>query len=829
LSTPKQSVILEELKAAADAQARVAVCERALQSVSREEDPAFWANLHGMLASSLAVAHDYRFTQATFQRVLQSYRFALTAFSREESPEEWSATLRNIGQTFVDAAQSGLGDGHALVEAAIAAFGEAATVSATATPDMRFGALRDLASALRTAAEWQGHATLHRCIDAHEEIMRSLPTDASGGLRAVVSAQYAEAVVAAGDESRVGAAVRACETALETYTRERNPIDWAHVELMLGGLLRVQRQGNRADNLDRAAAALEAALTVFNESDFPAEWARAHYERGPVLVFRSHGDRNENLRQALESLRIALRAISRDHAPEQWGALQTTAAQALLDRTDGDPQAHIEEAIPVLEAALEALADRAGSLSWVLAKRFLGEALLMRRAGDHADNVERGIAALDAVQSVDMPPADIDAWTAAQANLGQAYAKQPGGDHGQNRAKAVATLEAALSIPFRDGKVTGGWGSALAWHTLLCMHDADYRFPTDPDEERRPGWDDRGRAALAAFHEGRQGLALDPNWHVPFQLEQDTLELQRELARFLASGEVPERDTHTRLQLEAVRSGLARRIDLQMRARLELARRTEALMDDIRVRRRPFALFLRGFNNRATRFAEGVVMKGTGNLEVFAITRIVDAIAPVPLVWIVNPVESPALDTVVGDRRLDDLGFPIEAGEGWEQHVRALVASASFIVMHNDRMTPGVVSEIELLSDLGRLGDTFFNDPDAANRATGRSDCRRDDSRALASVVLRAAPSIEASNLPPASCPWVGGSRRGGIEREASAIQALDQRLRAAGEPALAELELDVCAALLAYAVLLERREEVPALNARRVAVLQRVECPPGA
>jgi tetratricopeptide (TPR) repeat protein len=830
LSEFSESIILDRVRTAPGPAARAELCEQALQQVRREDNPTLWGNLQGALAASVAEAHGRRYTEAIFQKVLQGYQSALSVFSPDESPEQLAATLRNIGCTHTDAAESGLGDMEAHVEAAIAVFEQAATISQAAAPDIWIGTLCDLASALLTAADWRGAAALLDSVGVYSKIIHALPRDASPEFRAWLNAQYAAAIAAAGDASRATEAVMACEQALKIYTREKDPAQWAQIQLMLGGLLRARPDGDRADNLERAATAVDAALSVFNQTDFPNEWMRAHYERGPVLVFRSGGDRNENLRQALESLHIAVAAIPCDDAPGQWASLQVTIAHALLDRTDGDPQAHIEDAIPALKAALDVLPENEPSGLRLLGMRFLGEAYLQREAGDEAENTERGIAALEAAQALDGTPVDLDAWTVAQANLGQAYLLRHQGDQAQNRTKAVAALEAALSAPFEDGRPAQGWGQALAWLTLLWGHAVDHQFTRrSMSAQGQPeGWDDwerasfaGGLAALGASREGRQHLELDPHWHVPFHLEQDALGLQHQLIRFLDSGVVPIRDARRRLQLEIERHNRVRNLIFHLEERHRAGQRTEALLQEVRDQGRPFALFLRGFNNRIKRFGEGAVVSGTGNLEWFALTDLVASITPMPVVWMLNPVDSPAFDQLVAKKQPHEMGFRIEAGSEWEQHVRALIASASFIVMQNQSMTPGVVAEIGMLHDLGRFGETFFRDADAANQATGRSDCRPLDERALEVIARHTTPRVPTAAMPPAMCSWVGGARRTAMEREARASDALRERLDAAQQPVLADLELDVCAWSLSHAVLLNRREAIPSLLARQAALFE--------
>ena len=443
----------KRIQAAAGPAERAELCEQALAHIRREDDPALWGNLHGALATSLVAASGHRFTSTTFQRVLESYEAALTAFTPTESPEQWAATLRNIGGTHTDAVESGLGDMAEHVEAAITAFARAATIPPEADWDEWVGAHCDLAGALRAAASWRGPAAFEDSAQTYAAVLGKLHKDRAPKFWASLNVAYAEVLVATGDLSRAAEMIRACERALEVYTLETTPTQWAQVQLMLGELFRARSDGDRADNLERATTALDASLRVFTEDAFPDEWLRAHYHRGPALVFRSGGNRNDNLRQALESLRIAAAGVPREAAPEVWAALQVTIAQALLDRTDAGEQERVERAIAVLDAALTVLGDETPSLSSILARRFLADAYLRREGGDADENLDQAIHALEAAQQQDWAPTDLNAWTTAQVNLGQAYARRRCGDRVQNRERAIAALEAAL-LP------AGGWPAA---------------------------------------------------------------------------------------------------------------------------------------------------------------------------------------------------------------------------------------------------------------------------------------------------------------------------------------------------------------------------------
>ena len=242
------------------------------------------------------------------------------------------------------------------------------------------------------------------------------------------------------------------------------------------------------------------------------------------------------------------------------------------------------------------------------------------------------------------------------------------------------------------------------------MHGPEHDFPLKRAPDGTRHIDDRGIAALGALQAGQSPLPLDPNWHVPFQLEEAVHAIEPQLAEFLGSGRVPRRAAAKRAELERQRHAQTRLLVYHLKERQSARRRTETLFAEVLRDGRPFVLFLRGFNNRIARFEQGSVVSGTGNLEWFALTDLVASVAPMPVVSIVNPVESPAIDLLISEKKEHAMGFRVEAGEEWEQHVRHLIAAAACIVMHNKSMTPGVEAEIAGLAAAGRLADTFRQD-----------------------------------------------------------------------------------------------------------------------
>ncbi len=480
-------------------------------------------------------------------------------------------------------------------------------------------------------------------------------------------------------------------------------------------------------------------------------------------------------------------------------------AHRLLSGADGNRQQHVEDAISTLEGALEMLPSQNPPESWILGQRLLGTAYLAREAGDIGDNIGHAINAFEAAQKWAVVSDNLDAWTATQANLGQAYLRYPDGDALQNREKAAAALEAILSLPLEADWFPHGWGAALAWLTRLESVGADHRFASRPAESPVQG-----------------ELSRDTEWHVPWYLEDALHDKEQALIEFIGTGEMPVRNEASRLQLGVHRVSRLAEMLRMLEERNSARQRTESLFEEIRTGSRPFVLFLRGFNNRVTsRTGDGVVLTGTGDLEFFYVQHLVKSISPMPVVWIGNPVESGGIDQLVAGVAADELGFRVEVGEAWERAVAALITSASFIVMHNKKMTPGVLAEIAMIRDAGRLGDTFFDDTEAANRATKRTDCRPLDEHANAALAgCTTARAVEVK-LPEVMCPWVEGVRREAMELETQAAAKLLERLESLHHPMLVDLMLDAIALMLGRNVVLEQYTELAANLARQAALFR--------
>ena len=120
-------------------------------------------------------------------------------------------------------------------------------------------------------------------------------------------------------------AVTAYRAALEVYTRDDLPVQWAMTQNNLGAALWVQgeRQGGEAGLLlmSEAVTAYRAALEVRTRDDMPVQWARTKGNVGLALQAMAGHDaprRCELLREAREEIAASLEVFTPDHMPFDW-------------------------------------------------------------------------------------------------------------------------------------------------------------------------------------------------------------------------------------------------------------------------------------------------------------------------------------------------------------------------------------------------------------------------------------------------------------------------------------------------------------------------------
>ena len=148
-------------------------------------------------------------------------------------------------------------------------------------------------------------------------------------------------------------AVAAYRSALEIYTRERQPQDWARSQDNLGGALYELGTRSGAEEgrklLEDAIAAYRSALEVFTKADLPQSWAATQNNLG--IALRELGNQleeKEGLKLKRESVELLRDVVS--YQPDDLSryrlasALGDLAFMLVLDSQFAEAQARCEEA-----------------------------------------------------------------------------------------------------------------------------------------------------------------------------------------------------------------------------------------------------------------------------------------------------------------------------------------------------------------------------------------------------------------------------------------------------------------------------------------------------
>ncbi len=225
-----------------------------------------------------------------------------------------------------------------------------------------------------------------------------------------------------GGAARLEEAVAAYRAALEEYTRDRVPLDWAATQNNLGNALWTlgDRESGTA-RLEEAVTAFRAALEECTRDRVPLDWAMTQNNLGNAL--QTLGDRESGtarLEEAVAAFRAALEERTRDRVPLNWAMTQNNLGNALW--TLGERQsdtARLQEAVTAFRAALEEHTQDRVPLDWAMTQNNLAAAL--RALGARESGTARLEDAVTAYRAAleewtrDRVPLD---WAMTQGNLG---------------------------------------------------------------------------------------------------------------------------------------------------------------------------------------------------------------------------------------------------------------------------------------------------------------------------------------------------------------------------------------------------------------------------
>ncbi len=227
-------------------------------------------------------------------------------------------------------------------------------------------------------------------LDAREQVLKDVP-----GLdplsraeeRATVARTFASAIRFKRRADDAQTAMSLFDTALETFSAEKTPLEWAfaHRDRAFLGQFIAERT-NDTSALEMSINDLEDALKVIGPNTFPHDWAAMNNRLG-LALYRLDFDNGdaETLEHALHAFKNALTVYDRKSTPNEWAEAMGHFGQVALviGRENRDPSMLLQ-AVEACNAVVSARDRRNMPLHWASAQNNLGSALFLygRVAGD---------------------------------------------------------------------------------------------------------------------------------------------------------------------------------------------------------------------------------------------------------------------------------------------------------------------------------------------------------------------------------------------------------------------------------------------------------------
>ena len=208
--------------------------------------------------------------------------------------------------------------------------------------------------------------------------------------------------------------------------------------------------GEKADNIEAAIRHLSSALEVYTRQDFPSEWAKGQKLLGDAYCERIRGRKTENIETAIQYYLTVLEVHNREAFTDNWASIQNSLGSAYCNRIEGELADNIETAINYYRTALQVYTRHTSPDNWAMTQGNLAIAHTMRIRGEKADNLEAAISYYQAVLTVYTREVSPERWATTQQQLGNAYTERIRGEKAENLEQAIRCMEAALEVRIRE-------------------------------------------------------------------------------------------------------------------------------------------------------------------------------------------------------------------------------------------------------------------------------------------------------------------------------------------------------------------------------------------
>ncbi len=311
--------------------------------------------------------------QANLKRAITCYEKALQVYTLDSFTEEWASTQYELGNVYQDLPG---GDRQTNLEKAIACYEKALQVY---TPDsevwakvqLRLGdAYRDLPAGNQRANLEEALACYRKALQIYT--LKDFP--AKWALIQVLRGEVFSKMPVENQQTNLKGAITNYQSALQVYTRKAYPKEWAKTQHSLGDAYYNLRDEGRpffgsappggSPNLREAIFHYESALQVYTLDAFPEEWATTQYDLGNAYRDLSSGNRQTNLSNAIVCFQNILQVRTLENAPIEWAQTQHCLGDTYRALFEGDRQTDLEQAIASYERALQVYSQQDFPNDW---------------------------------------------------------------------------------------------------------------------------------------------------------------------------------------------------------------------------------------------------------------------------------------------------------------------------------------------------------------------------------------------------------------------------------------------------------------------------------
>ena len=269
-----------------------------------------------------------------------------------------------------------------------------------------------------------------------------------------------------GDRTRLmEAALGMCQEALQIYTLEQYPYQYASLQVTLGNVYRDRAVGAQRDNLDLSVSSYLAALLVYTLDEYPYEYAQAQDGLGQTYQLRIAGERRENLEQAIHSCHAALDVRTLEAFPFEHAQTLLVLGSAYIRRVAGERRDNLKQAINYFRLAAVVFTLEAFPVEYAHGQQNLASAFSQRINGEQRDNLEQAITCCHQalrVYTLETLPVE---YARVHTNLCLAYWQRIAGERRDNLEQAIISCHEGLRVttlhdsPFQYARLQNNLGA----------------------------------------------------------------------------------------------------------------------------------------------------------------------------------------------------------------------------------------------------------------------------------------------------------------------------------------------------------------------------------